>query len=202
MKKAKPVIVRCCLRKRLTMDNGKSAYKRWLDGDETAVGEIIGAYKDGLILYINGFVRNIGAAEELCEDAFVKIFTKKPKIREDVSFKTFLYAVGRNAALDRLRREKRRKSVGLDECAEISDDEINLEKGYLREERKIAVYSAMSRLKPEQRQILQLVYFEDFSVKEAARIMKKSVHAAETLAYRARLALKAELEKEGFTYED
>lgn len=110
------------------MDNGKSAYERWLDGDETAVGEIIGAYKDGLILYINGFVRNIGAAEELCEDAFVKIFTKKPKIRENVSFKTFLYAVGRNAALDRLRREKKRKSVGLDECAEISDDEINLEK--------------------------------------------------------------------------
>lgn len=184
------------------MDSGKSAYKRWLDGDETAVGEIIGCYKDGLTLYINSFVRNIGAAEELCEDAFVKIFTKKPKIREDVSFRTFLYAVGRNAALDRLRREKRRKNIALDECAELSDDEIDLERKFLGKERKIAVYSAMSRLKPEQRQILWLIYFEDFSAKEAARVMKKSVHAAETLAYRARLALKAELEKEGFTYEN
>lgn len=183
------------------MDNGKSAYRRWLDGDETAVGEIIGEYKDGLILYINSIVRNIGAAEELCEDAFVIIFTKKPKIRENVTFKTFLYAVGRNAALDRLRREKRRNTVALDECAKLSD-EINLEKKFLDKEQKTAVFNAMSRLKPEQRQILQLIYFEDFSAKEAAQVMKKSVHAVETLAYRARLALKAELEKEGFTYDD
>ena len=46
--------------------------------------------------------------------------------------------------------------------------------------------------------MLWLVYFEGFSCREAAGIMGKSVHGAETLAYRARLALKALLEQEGF----
>lgn len=184
------------------MDSGESAYARYLDGDETAVGEIIRDFRDGLILYINSFVRDLNAAEELCEDAFVKLFTKKPRFHGNSKFRTFLYSFGRNAALDYLRREKRRQNIGFDECGEISDDEKNLEESYLREERKKAVYKAMSKLKDDQRQVLWLIYFEDFSAKEAAAVMKKTTHAAETLAYRARQALKAELEKEGFTYED
>ena len=50
--------------------------------------------------------------------------------------------------------------------------------------------------------MLWLVYFEDFSTKEAAILLKKSVHNTETLVYRARKALKAQLEKEGFIYEE
>ena len=184
------------------MDSGESAYARYLDGDETAVGEIIREFRDGLILYINSFVRDLNAAEELCEDAFVKLFTKKPRFHGNSKFRTFLYSFGRNAALDYLRREKRRQNIGFDECGEISLDEISLEESYLREERKITLSRAMSKLKDEQRQVLWLLYFEDFSAREAAAVMKKTAHAAETLAYRARQALKAELEKEGFTYED
>ena len=60
----------------------------------------------------------------------------------------------------------------------------------------------MCRLKPEYRQILWLIYFEDFSNKEAAKIMKKKVHNIEVLASRARKALKEELEREDFIYEE
>ena len=60
----------------------------------------------------------------------------------------------------------------------------------------------MSRLKPEYRQTLWLLYFEEMSGKEAAAVMRKSVHAVETLAYCARLALRRELEKEGIAHED
>ena len=46
--------------------------------------------------------------------------------------------------------------------------------------------------------MLWLVYFEGFSCREAAGVMGKSVHAVETLSYRARQALKTLLEQEGF----
>ena len=49
------------------------------------------------------------------------------------------------------------------------------EKAILIEERKILLHRAMKSLKPEHRQILYLVYFEDFSVSQAAEIMKKSL---------------------------
>ena len=46
------------------------------------------------------------------------------------------------------------------------------------------------------------MYFEDFSQKDAAVLLNKSVHNTETLVYRARNALKVQLEKEGFIYEE
>lgn len=46
------------------MENGASSYRRFLDGDDAGIVEIIKDYKDGLILYLNGFVQNIYTAEE------------------------------------------------------------------------------------------------------------------------------------------
>ena len=41
------------------MDNGASSYRRFLDGDDNGIAEIVSDYKDGLILYLNGYVNNI-----------------------------------------------------------------------------------------------------------------------------------------------
>ena len=60
----------------------------------------------------------------------------------------------------------------------------------------------MDSLKPDYRQVLWLTYFEELSNKETAAVMKKTVHSIETLVYRARNALKKQLEKEGFVYEN
>ena len=60
----------------------------------------------------------------------------------------------------------------------------------------------MQNLKPDYRQVLWLIYFENFSNREAAAVMKKSVHNIDTLVWRAKKALKAELFKEGFVYEE
>ena len=50
------------------MDNGASSYRRFLDGDDSGLAELVRDYKDGLILYLNGFVQNMHTAEELMED--------------------------------------------------------------------------------------------------------------------------------------
>lgn len=85
------------------MDNGASSYRRFLNGDDEGLTEIVRDYKDGLMLYLNGFVNNISTAEELMEETFFKIITKKPRFREKYSFKTWLYTIGRNVAIDYLR---------------------------------------------------------------------------------------------------
>lgn len=64
------------------------------------------------------------------------------------------------------------------------------------------LHRALRKLKPEYRQILWLIYFEGFNSREAAAVMKKSVHNTEMLVSRARRSLKAQLETEGFVYEE
>ena len=183
------------------MDNGASSYRRFLDGDDNGFVEIVRDYKDGLILYLESFVRNIPVAEELAEDTFVRLGVKKPHFSGKSSFRTWVYAIGRNVAIDYLRKQSKQAAVSVDDCTELADMEL-LETAYLREERKIVIHKAMAKLKSEYRQVLWLRYFEGFSGKEAAQIMKKSTHNIETLTYRARQSLKSELIKEGFNYED
>ena len=185
------------------MDNGASSYRRFReDGDESGLVEIIRDYKDGLILYLNSFVGNIHTAEDLAEDTFVLLGIKKPNDKGKGSFKTWLYTIGRNVAIDYLRQNSKRSNISIDDCPELFSDEQNLEKAYIKEERKITLHRALAKLKSEYRQVLWLVYFEDFSTKQAAVVMKKSVHSVETLVYRARKALKSQLELEGFVYEE
>ena len=185
------------------MDNGASSYRRFRDeGDESGLVEIIRDYKDGLILYLSSIVGSVSTAEELAEDTFVRLGTRKPRDKGTGSFRTWLYTIGRNVAIDHLRRNAGRGSVSLEECGQLTDDEAELERAVLREERKITVHRALRVLKPEYRQVLWLVYFEGFSCREAAGVMGKTVHGVETLLYRARRSLKSQLEMEGFEYEE
>ena len=59
----------------------------------------------------------------------------------------------------------------------------------------------LEQLKPDYAQVLYLKHFEDFDTAEIASIMKKSKKQVGDLLYRAKNALKAELEKEGIVYE-
>ena len=183
------------------MDKGAEWYARYLDGDEQAFTEIVRTYKDGLILYINGFVHNLFVAEELTEDVFVKLGVKKPKDKGGSHFKTWLYTIARHTAIDYLRKATKTRAVPLDACADMANEE-SLELTYFRRERDITVHRVMYQLKTEYRQALWLVYFENFSYRQVAKVMGKTVHSIETLVYRARRSLRTELEKEGFTYEN
>lgn len=185
------------------MENGASSYRRFRDtGDEGALTEIIRQYRDGLIFYLFSFVGDLHTAEELAEDTFVRLYFKKPRDKAEASFKTWLYTIGRNLAINHLRKAARHPEITCEELPEIGEEFSALEQSYFKQEQKIALHKAMQKLKPEYRQILWLIYFEGFSHKEAAKIMKKSVHNIEVLVSRARKSLKSQLEMEGFIYEE
>lgn len=183
-------------------DQGSISYQKYLQGNDQGMVELIRDYKDGLILYLNSFVGNIQVAEELAMDTFVKLGVNRPKNRGAASFKTWLYTIGRNITVDYLRKLARRKEVPLEDCQPLQDDEASLERIYIRQENKITLHRAMRDLPGNYRQVLWLVYFEGFSIKETAKVLRKSVHNIEVQASRARKALRLLLEKEGFIYEN
>lgn len=184
------------------MDIGADRYRRYLQGDDNGLAELIRENMDGLTLYLNGIVRNIHTAEDLTEDTFVKLATKRPRFSGRSSFKTWLYAIGRNIALDYLKKEGRCKGCELPLTTQQLQDAEDLERSYIHKDQQRVVHRMMRRLKPEYRQVLWLIYFEGFSSKEAAIIMKKTTHSVETMVYRARQTLRSKLDEEGFIYEE
>ena len=184
------------------MDNGASSYRRFLDGNDNGITEIVENYKDGLILYLNGYVNNIFIAEELTEDTFFRLVIKKPKYSGKSTFKSWLYAIGRNVAVDYIRHNSKILNVPIDDVENYLIEEQNLEQSYIKEENMLIVNKALNELIPEYRNVLWLTYFEEFSNKETAIILKKTERQIKNLLYRARKALKSKLEKEGFEYDE
>ena len=184
------------------MGNGTKNYHRFLDGDDSALVEIIREYKDGLILYLCGIVRDVYTAEDLMTDTFLKLALKKPRfINDTATFKTWLYKVARNLALDYLRKSSNISGRPVEDYANLLIDQTDVLTFFVKEEEKRQLYLALQSLKEEYRQILYLVYFEGFDNSRAGSVMKKNKRQIENLLYRAKSALKTELEKKGFVYE-
>ena len=184
------------------MDNGASSYRRFLDGDDKGLTEIVRDYKDGLILYVNGYVGNIYIAEELTEDTFFRLITKKPRFSGKSTFKSWLYAIGRNVAVDYIRHHARLSKTPIEDMEHCLAEEQNLERSYIQEERKRMVRKALRELTPDYRNILWLAYFEEFSNRDIAVILQKNDRQIKNLLYRAKQSLKSKLEKEDFMYEE
>ena len=94
----------------------------------------------------------------------------------------------------------RKKRTVSDDGEEIWDESA-IDSFYRGEDAK-TVRECMDRLNNDYRTVLYLVYFEEVDGDGAAKIMSKSKKQLANLLYRAKQALKTELEKEGFCYED
>ncbi|MBR6670650.1 MAG: RNA polymerase subunit sigma-24, partial [Ruminococcus sp.] len=68
-------------------------------------------------------------------------------------------------------------------------------------ERNKELYITLKSIKAEYRQVLYLVFFEEFDNNEIAKIFRKNKRQIENLLYNAKKALKSELERRGFEYE-
>ena len=184
------------------MDNGASSHRRFLEGDDSGLKELIEEYRMPLQMFILSFVKEEDTAEEAAIETFVKLATKKPRYNGKASFKTWLFCIGRNTASDYVRKQKKLKTVSIDEAVEMTSDKPSPEELYITEERNRHVVSSMKKLKSEYYTVLWLRYFENQKVTDIAKIMHKSEANTKVLLSRARESLKAQLRKDGFDYED
>ena len=179
-------------------ETDEQLYSRLLsERDENALRILLERYREGLTLFLYGYVHSMEDAEELMLDAFAAAAAKRSWSKEGSSFKTWLFAIGHKLALAHLRKH-RQQTVVLEETD--AGDGTGPETELLREERGQQLYRAMEQLKPEYRQVLMLIYFEEMSHEEAARVMRKTRKQIYHLVDRGRERLKEILERNGFDH--
>ena len=178
------------------MDNGASSYRRFLNGDESGLYDLVNLYGNSLMLFINSFVNNLSLSEEIMEDVFMELVVKKHNFKEESTFKTYLFKIGKNKAFNILKKNNRCTYL---ENNEIEDDK-KFEDSVIKNEEQKHIHNALKKLPKDYMTVLYLIYFEDMSYDEIGRIMKKSNKQIKNLAYRARISLKEILGKEGFSY--
>ena len=179
------------------MDNGASSYRRFLDGDESAFDEIMKELFDNLVFFIDRYVHDIHAAEDIAIDAFSDLVVNKHRYNFKVTLKTYLFMLGRSRALNYIKHRKVINFVELTEADNISAEQKTLEEIILEDERKRIVNNALNSLPDDMRVVVHLIYFEDLSYDEAAKVMKKNRKQVDNLLYRAKKELSIILGKDG-----
>ena len=178
------------------MDKGNEIYNRFLQGDTAALGDLVNLYNERLVLFLFGFVKDFSEAEDLAADTFLHLLVKKPSFKQEAAFKTWLFRIAKNKAIDFLRKKKRYPEISLEHANEIACIDLP-ETQILQEERNRKLYLALQALPQHYRTVLQLLYFEEMTYKQAGTVMKMSEKQIRNLSYNARLALKEACKKEG-----
>lgn len=178
------------------MDNGEGSYRRFLEGDESAFDDLLDLYQENLIFFLNRYVQNITVAEDLAADVFLELIVHKRRYNFRTSLKTYLFMIGRSRALNYLKRAGRHSTVDISEIEESLPDGEALEEHILRKEENRLLYRGMRELPEDYQTALYLVYFENMSYEDTARVMKKNKKQINNLVYRAKKALRSVLERE------
>lgn len=137
-------------------------------------------------------VMNKGDAEDIVQEAFVKLWNKPDAWdpRRQAKFTTWFYQVVVNACIDHARKHK---PLQLPENYDIEDTRDNVVEAMAEDERNRAVTNALKALPENQRMALNLCVYEALPQKEAAQVMGISVKALESLLVRAKEQLKRRL---------
>ena len=179
------------------MDNGASSYRRFLNGDESAFDEIMKELFDNLVFFVDRYVHDIHAAEDIAIDAFSDLVVNKHRYNFKVTLKTYLFMLGRSRALNYIKHRKVINFVELTEADNISAEQETLEEIILEDERKRIVNNALNSLPDDMRVVVHLIYFEDLTYDEAAKVMKKNRKQVDNLLYRAKKEIRIILGKDG-----
>ena len=145
--------------------------------DEEAVKIFLNEFKIPLYNYIYRIVYNRHDVEDILQEVFLKIFKNIKKIDFFQNYKSFIYKVARNSALDFL--EKRKDDYELDEKT-IEREGVS----YERMEAKDRMEKALQNISKEERELILLKYVQNLTVLEISEILKISENTIKVRIFR------------------
>ncbi len=142
-------------------------------------------YKDSVYRLALSFTGSVQDAEDVTQTVFLKLLETKP-VLEAGRERAWLFQVAANECRSLWRRLSRRRTEPLEEALTVAAPEADR-----------AVLEAVGRLKPGDRAVLYLFYYEGYTTGEIGALLGISQSAVTTRLQRARQKLKLTLEQEG-----
>jgi RNA polymerase sigma-70 factor (ECF subfamily) len=166
--------------------------------DRLALTELVEKYRLPLTAFAFTYVRDEFLAEDIVSETIVRLLLKEPKLKNESALKTYLFSTAKHLAIDLLRKKKREKALVV-ELKKERDLELSwfVENSLVETEERKALLTAIGRLGEDYRETLYLHYFEEMSIEDIAKTMKKSKKQIYNLLARAKKSLSEKFDKGG-----
>ena len=157
-------------------------------GDLDAFDQIVLRHQTEAWRVAYRFTGDAADAEDLAQEAFLRILDAAPRYKPTATFRTYLFRILNRLCIDHVRRKRPTVTDSLPQPADNAPSAI---RRLSDRERDAAIQVAMDSLPPGQRMAVVLRYFEGLSGEEIAEAMDTSVKAVEGLLARARERLES-----------
>jgi RNA polymerase sigma-70 factor, ECF subfamily len=173
-----------------------SLVKRAQSGDQQAFATLFQQHKSRVYSVCLLMTKEVAAAEDLTQEAFLQVFRTVSSFRGDAAFSTWLHRVTVNTVLMKLRRRKSPPTVSLDEPANPESPSLHRDFGKSDPDLtgvvdRIALRRALDELPDGCRTIFALHEVEGYQHHEVAQLLECSIGNSKSQLHKAKLKMRA-----------
>jgi len=166
------------------------------EGDQDAFGQLVRAYDKSVLRLALNLLRSPEDAQDVYQEAFLRVYRNLNSFRFDCSFHTWLYRIVTNLCLDHMRKRKVRREEssqveGLDgpvdrmdsfqESRADGDPQRSLFSGELRQ----GINKALSELTARERMVFELRHYQGMKLRDIGEALGTTEEAAKNCLFRA-----------------
>ncbi len=170
------------------------------DGDAASFELLLERHRAPVIRFVYRMVQNQAVAEELAQEAFLRVYRARARYEPTARFTTWLFRIATHLALNSLRDRRSGKYYeSLDEEAgetasrQLPDRRPTIEQKLLDRARFDEVRRAVAALPDKQRAAVLMHKYEEMEYSQIARVLECSESAVKSLLFRAYETLRARL---------
>jgi RNA polymerase sigma-70 factor (ECF subfamily) len=173
-------------------------------GDQDAFAQLVRAYDQSVLKLAMNLLRSPDDAQDVYQEAFLRVYKNLNNFRFDCSFHTWLYRIVTNLCLDQMRKRKVRREEpsvistpdgtvdrmdGVPEKRVDGDPARNLFSGQLRRK----VKEVLQELTPRERMVFELRHYQGLRLRRIGEILGTSEEAAKNCLFRANQKMRVAL---------
>lgn len=178
-------------------DLDKKLYNDYLEGNKEAFEFLYSKYKKRIEYFIFNIVKDCNIAEDITQETF--IYVMQNRIKENISFKYYIYMVAQSRAINYINREKRRKQIAEEKIYNFEEDiEKDILEAIIQEENRKEIIEAIGLLNEKYKNAIYLVKIEGLTYQEASEILGQTLQNTKNLIHRGKKELRKILLRKGF----
>ena len=175
----------------------KELYNDYLKGNKEAFEYLYNKYKNKIEYFIYNIVKDYYKAEDIAQETF--IYVMQNPIKENITFKYYIYLVAKSRAYNYINVEKRRNEITEQY---LNKDTEQLENDVLeiitKEETKKELLDSINKLDDKYKNAIYLTNIEGLSYDETSKILDQTLQNTKNLIHRGKKQLRKILLKKGF----
>ena len=173
-------------------------------GDQDAFGQLVRAYDQSVLRLAMNLLRSSEDAQDVYQEAFLRVYRNLNSFRFDCSFHTWLYRIVTNLCLDHMRKRKVRKEessqvegsdgpVDRMDAVQESRAESDPQRSVLAGELRERIEKTLGELTPRERMVFELRHYQGLKLRNIGEILGTTEEAAKNCLFRATLKMRVAL---------